>query len=67
VHLNPVYDADDFDVHRLSADVPTVGVRDAEDIPALVEFAQLASGTGELAVLRSHLARRTARFLGEPV
>jgi hypothetical protein len=65
VHLNPVYDADDFDVHRLSAEVPTVGVRDAEDIPALVEFAQLASGTGELDVLRSHLTQRTAQFLGE--
>lgn len=65
VHLNPVYDADDFDVHRLSADVPTVGVRDAEDIPALVEFALLAAGTGELDVLRSHLAQRTALFLGE--
>lgn len=65
VHLNPVYDADDFDVHRLSVDVPTVGVRDAEDIPALVEFAQLASGAGELGALRSHLAQRTALFLGE--
>ncbi|HEX6352671.1 hypothetical protein [Actinophytocola sp.] len=67
VHLNPVYDADDFDVHRLSADVPTVGVRDAEDIPALVEFAQFASGAGELDVLRSYLTQRTALFLGESV
>jgi hypothetical protein len=67
VHLNPVYDADDFDVHRLSADVPTVGVRNAEDIPALAEFAQLAAGAGELGVLRSHLAQRTALFLGETV
>jgi hypothetical protein len=65
VHLNPVYDADDFDVRRRSADVPTVGVRDAEDIPALVEFAQLAARGGELDVLRSHLAQRTAQFLGE--
>lgn len=63
VHLNPVYDAGDFDVHRLSAQVPTVGVRNAEDIPALAEFAQLATGAGELAVLRSHLAQRTAVFL----
>jgi len=30
VHLNPVYDADDFDVRRLAPTVPTAGIRDAE-------------------------------------
>lgn len=64
VHLNPVYDADDFDVHRLCAGVPTVGVRNAEDLPALVEFAGLAAGTGELGRLRSYLDQRVARFVG---
>jgi hypothetical protein len=64
-HLNPVYDAADFDVRRLSPAVPTAGVRDAEDLPALVELARFAEGRVGLAGLRAHLDDRTARFLGE--
>ncbi|MFF5212905.1 hypothetical protein [Streptosporangium sp. NPDC000396] len=63
VHLNPVYDADDFDVRRLAPSVPTAGIRDAEDLPALVELAQFAQGRTGLAELRAHLAVRVARFL----
>ncbi|MDQ0943995.1 hypothetical protein [Streptomyces sp. V1I1] len=48
VHVNPVYDADGFDVRRLAPSVPTAGIRDAEDLAALVEIAQFAEGrTGE--------------------
>ncbi|NUT51149.1 MAG: hypothetical protein HOV94_28165, partial [Saccharothrix sp.] len=65
VHLNPVYDAVDFDVKRLAAAVPTVGVRDAEDVPALVEFARFTEGTTGLAGLRAHFDDRVARFLEE--
>ncbi|TDD65234.1 hypothetical protein E1293_40565 [Actinomadura darangshiensis] len=65
VHLNPVYDADDFDVRRLAAGVPTAGVRDAEDLPALVGLARFAEGRLGLAELRAHLDDRAARFLGE--
>ncbi|MFB4298329.1 hypothetical protein [Actinomadura sp. NTSP31] len=64
-HLNPVYDADDFDVRRLSPSVPTAGIRDAEDLPTLVELARFAEGRVGLAGLRAHLDDRTARFLGE--
>lgn len=65
VHLNPVYDAADFDVRRLSPSVPTAGIRDAEDLPALVELAQFATGRTGLSELRAHLARRVERFLQE--
>ncbi|MEV6106699.1 hypothetical protein AB0M28_18560 [Streptomyces sp. NPDC051940] len=65
VHLNPVYDADAFDVHRLSPAVPTAGIRDAEDLPALVELAQFATGRTGLTELRAHLDARVARFLQE--
>ncbi|TDC24189.1 hypothetical protein E1265_10500 [Streptomyces sp. 8K308] len=65
VHLNPVYDADDFAVRALAPSVPTVGVRDAEDLPALVELARFAHGRTELAALRAHLAARVADFIGE--
>ncbi|WP_233509839.1 hypothetical protein [Actinomadura craniellae] len=65
VHLNPVYDAAGFDVRRLAPTVPTAGIRDAEDLPALVELAQFAEGRTGLAELRAHLSRRIDRFLGE--
>ncbi|TNY36826.1 hypothetical protein [Thermomonospora catenispora] len=65
VHLNPVYDAEGYDVRRLSPAVPTAGVRNAENMPALVELARFASGRGGLAELRAHLDRRVAAFLGE--
>lgn len=65
VHLNPVYDAEGYDVRRLSPTVPTAGVRNAENIPALVELARFADGRSGLAELREHLDRRVASFLGE--
>ncbi|MFI0412305.1 hypothetical protein [Actinomadura sp. 3N508] len=65
VHLNPVYDAGDFDVRRLAPTVPTAGIRDAEDLPTLVELARFAEGRVGLPRLRSHLDDRTARFLGD--
>lgn len=63
VHLNPVYDADGFDVRRLAASVPTAGIRDAEDLPALVEIAQFAEGRTGLAELQAYLDRRIESFL----
>ncbi|MCN9243518.1 hypothetical protein NGF19_22470 [Streptomyces sp. RY43-2] len=65
VHLNPVYDAADFDVRRLSPTVPTAGIRDAEDLPALVELAQFAEGRTGLAELTTYLDTRAARMTGD--
>ncbi|WLQ33430.1 hypothetical protein P8A18_08170 [Streptomyces castrisilvae] len=62
VHVNPVYDADGFDVRRLSASVPTAGIRDAEDLPALVEIARFSEGRTGSAELYAYLDRRAARF-----
>ncbi|RBQ14056.1 hypothetical protein DP939_42525 [Spongiactinospora rosea] len=59
-HLNPVYDAERFEVRRLSPAVPTVGIRDAEDLPALVELAAFALGRTGSAELRAYLADRAA-------
>ncbi|MFM9592207.1 hypothetical protein ACKI1J_09245 [Streptomyces scabiei] len=63
VHLNPVYDADAFDVRRLSPTVPTAGVRDAEDLPALVELAQFAEGRTGMAELVTYMNTRAAHLL----
>ncbi|MFD8743864.1 hypothetical protein [Streptomyces sp. NPDC059616] len=65
VHVNPVYDADTFDVRRLSPSVPTTGVRDAEDLPALVELAGFAEGRTGAAALYAYLDRQVARFVGD--
>ncbi|GAA4604088.1 hypothetical protein GCM10023195_13850 [Actinoallomurus liliacearum] len=65
VHLNPVYDAADFDVRRLAPTVPTAGIRDAENLVALVELARFAEGRTGLPELRAHLSRRVAEFLSE--
>lgn len=65
VHVNPVYDAAGFDVRRLAAGVPTAGIRDAEDLPALVEIARFAEGRTGAAELHAYLDRRVALFLGE--
>ncbi|AXG77480.1 hypothetical protein [Streptomyces paludis] len=62
-HLNPVYDADVFDVRRLAPGVPTAGIRDAEDLPALVEIARFAEGRTDPAELRAYLDGRVRRFL----
>lgn len=62
VHLNPVYDAAGFDVRRLSPSVPTAGIRDAEDLPALVELAQFAEGRTGLAELTAYMDTRAARM-----
>ncbi|MFE5210593.1 hypothetical protein [Streptomyces sp. NPDC056600] len=63
VHLNPVYDSGGFDVRRLSPTVPTAGIRDAEDLAALVELAQFAEGRTGLAELTAYLEERAARLL----
>ncbi|WP_128983277.1 hypothetical protein [Streptomyces roseicoloratus] len=63
VHVNPVYDAAVFDVRRLAPTVPTAGIRDAEDLPALVEIARFAEGREGLPALRAYLDRRVELFL----
>ncbi|GIH03524.1 hypothetical protein Rhe02_15910 [Rhizocola hellebori] len=65
VHLNPVYDSDSFAVRRLGPQVATVGVRDAEDVAALVELARFPTGRAGFDALRTHLADRVERFLAE--
>ncbi|MFJ8039467.1 hypothetical protein ACIRBX_03000 [Kitasatospora sp. NPDC096147] len=71
VHLNPVFDAETFDVRRLAPTVPTAGLRDAADLPTLAEFARFAEGRTGIGELTAHLALRIERFLdparaGEP-
>ncbi|MGW1994962.1 hypothetical protein [Embleya sp. NPDC001921] len=63
VHLNPVYDATNFDVRRLAPNVPTVGIRNAEDAPALAELARFATGRIGIEELNRYLTTRQEQFL----
>ncbi|GAA1985726.1 hypothetical protein GCM10009838_55130 [Catenulispora subtropica] len=64
VHVNPVFDAEALDVRALSPSVPSVGIRDAEDLVPLVELAQFAQGRLGLPELLAYLDGRVRRFLG---
>jgi hypothetical protein len=65
VHANPVFDADGLEVRTLAPSVPTTGIREAEDLPTLIEFAGFAEGRTGLPELRAHMASRAERFLAE--
>lgn len=69
VHINPVFDAPELGPRRLQtegpAPVPTLGLRDAEDLPTVLAFARFADGSMPLAALEELLARRVERFVGE--
>ncbi|MGB3651054.1 MAG: hypothetical protein WBA41_07565, partial [Rivularia sp. (in: cyanobacteria)] len=58
VHCNPVFNADDFSLRSLSADIPTVGLRDAEDLPTMLGFAQFANGSASLSELEDYLLQK---------
>jgi hypothetical protein len=55
VHLSPVYDADTYTLRALHPTIPTLGIRDAENIPTLLTFARFADGGAELSELQAYL------------
>jgi hypothetical protein len=65
VHCNPVFAANDFAPRALSPYVPTVGLRDAEDLPTMLGFARFAAGALPLTALETYLSARVARMLTE--
>ncbi len=63
VHLNPVFDAEHFEPRAIGPALPTVGLRDAEDIPTVLGFARFADGMAPLSELESYLDRRVQDFV----
>lgn len=63
VHVNPVFDADEYAPRSLGEAVATVGVRDAEDVPTVLGFARFAEGTASLLELERYLAARVTSWL----
>jgi hypothetical protein len=64
VHANPVFDADDFSPRALTPSVPTIGVRDASDLPTMLAFARFAAADVALDGLHAFLEARVAAFVG---
>ncbi|ATB43562.1 hypothetical protein CYFUS_009042 [Cystobacter fuscus] len=63
LHVNPVFASDLYAPRALGAHVPTVGVRDAEDLPTVLGFARFAEGAAPLSELEDYLAARVRRLL----
>jgi hypothetical protein len=57
VHINPVFDAPHLGPKPLDRSIPTVGLRDAEDLATVLAFARFADG-GSLGELEDYLAHR---------
>lgn len=64
VHVNPVFDPDHFSPRPLSKTVPTVGLRDAEDLTTMINFAGFASGKKALPELEAYLLDRSGSMRG---
>ncbi|WP_341526825.1 hypothetical protein WKK05_30510 [Nostoc sp. UHCC 0302] len=63
VHCNPVFNSEDFSLRNLSSTIPTVGLRDAEDLPTMLGFARFAEGSAPLGELEAYLAQRVQQML----
>jgi hypothetical protein len=63
VHLSPVYDADTYTLRGLHPTIPTLGIRDAENIPTLLTFARFADGSAELSELQAYLEHRAKQVV----
>lgn len=65
IHMNPVFDATHYQPKTIGSSVPTVGLRDAEDILIMLGFARFADGTAPPDELERYLAFRVEEFLTE--
>ena len=63
VHLCMVYDADNYMPRPLGPSVPTVGVRDPEDLPTMLSFARFVAGASTFGELQDWLESRVADLL----
>lgn len=63
VHANPVFEANELGPRGLGPAAPTLGLREAEDLPTLLAFARFAAGAVALAELEAYLEARAAALL----
>ena len=63
VHVNPVFDAPHLGPRPLDPSVPTIGLRDAEDLPTVLAFARFADGGLSITDLEDYLQARALAFV----
>jgi hypothetical protein len=63
VHMNPVFDAEHYAPRTVGGAIPTVGLRDAEDLLTMLGFARFADGSAPLSELEDYLAERVKLML----
>jgi hypothetical protein len=63
VHCNPVFNTNDYELKQISPLVPTIGIREAEDLPTVLAFMHFADGRGSLAELETYLLQRAQDIL----
>ena len=63
VHANPVFDSDRYMPRTLGESLPTIGLRDSEDLLTMLGFARFADGTAPLSELEAYLAARLPMLL----
>ncbi|MBW4449867.1 MAG: hypothetical protein KME38_24280 [Spirirestis rafaelensis WJT71-NPBG6] len=63
IHCNPVFNSEDFSLRPLSSMIPTVGLRDAEDLSTMLNFARFAEGSASLSELEDYLGQRVQQML----
>ena len=63
VHVNPVFDAPHLGPRPLDPSVPTIGLRDAEDLPTVLAFARFADGGLSITDLEHYLQARALAFI----
>ncbi|MDX1930164.1 MAG: hypothetical protein SFV81_26790 [Pirellulaceae bacterium] len=63
VHCNPVFDSEHFAPRRLGSTIPTVGLRDAEDLIVMIQFVNFVTGAASLGQLEQRLADVAAAYI----
>ncbi|TQV88009.1 hypothetical protein [Aliikangiella coralliicola] len=58
VHLNPVYDANSFNVKGLGGGITSVGIRNAEDIAITLEYCRFADGRATIDFLENYVYQK---------
>ena len=62
LHINPVFDAERYEPRRLSPLVPTIGIRTAADLLAVMPYVEFAAGRRSADDLQKLLEEQASRF-----
>jgi len=65
LHMNPVFDSENYSPRSLGKHIPTLGLRDAEDLLTMIGFARFADGTAPLSELEHYLEFRVNQLLAK--